>query len=465
MKGLTLSQREQARLQTLNRVLEGKLKVKEAVFTMGVSERHGWRLLARYRAKGAAGLAHGNRGRAPVGKTPPEVESKVVELAEGRYKGFNHCHLTDMLAEREDLPLSRSTVRRLLKGHGLTSPRHRRAPRHRSRRERYPQEGMLLQIDGSPHDWLEGRGPRLVLLSAIDDATGTVPFALFTEQEDAPGYFLLLKEIIKRKGVPWSLYSDNHAVFRVNPKAPLSVEEQLSQEKHLTQFGRALRELGIGAIFAMSPQAKGRVERLFGTFQDRLVSELRLAGARTEEEANQVLRRFLPRFNRRFGVPARHPEAAYRAQPADLDLDYILCSRHPRTVASDNTVSFNGRIFQLLPGPNRISYARAKVEVCEQCDGTIVICYHRRAIPVGEAPFPLTAKRASHGPPAETHRFPSSLVAGASPDGHGTRATGLDGSGPDHEGARSQAGNNGKVHKPGPDHPWRRWVLTRSLAS
>src|SRR3990172_373437 len=187
MEGLTLSQKEQARLQALNRVLEGKLKIKEAALTMGVSERHAWRLLATYRAEGAAGLAHGNRGRAPVGKTSREVESKVVELAEGRYKGFNHCHLTDMLAEQEYLPMSRSTIRRILKRHGLTSPRHRRAPKHRSRRERYPQEGMLLQIDGSDHDWLEGRGPHLVLISAIDDATGTVPYAVFTEEEDAPG--------------------------------------------------------------------------------------------------------------------------------------------------------------------------------------------------------------------------------------------------------------------------------------
>ncbi|MDP2952651.1 MAG: ISNCY family transposase [Chloroflexota bacterium] len=460
-----MSQKEQARLQALNRVLEGKVKVREVAFTMGVSERHGWRLLASYRAEGAAGLAHGNRGRAPARKTPLEVENEVVELAEGRYRGFNHCHLTDMLAEQEDLPMSRSTVRRILKRHGLASPRRRRAPRHRSRRERYPQEGMLLQIDGSHHDWLEGRGPRLVLISAVDDATGAVPFALFREQEDAPGYFLLLKEIIKRKGIPWSLYSDNHAVFRTNPKAPLSIEEQLAREEDLTQFGRALRELGIEAIFAMSPQAKGRIERLFGTFQDRLVSELRLAGAKTREEANQVLWRFLPRFNQRFGVPPLQPESAYRARPVGLDLDHILCSRYPRTVASDNTVRFNGRAFQLLPGPSRISYARAKVEVCEQSDQTILICYQGRGLPATEAPPLAAALRSFREPPVETRPLDPSLVVGASPDHDGTRGMGVAGPGPDHEGARPQAGNNGKAHKPAPDHPWRRWVLTESLNS
>lgn len=361
--------------------------------------------------------------------------------------------------------MSRSTVRRILKRHGLTSPRRRRAPKHRSRRDRYPQEGMLLQIDGSPHDWLEGRGPRLVLLSAIDDATGTVPFALFTEQEDAPGYFLLLKEIIKREGVPWSLYSDNHAVFRVNPKAPLSIEEQLAREEDITQFGRALRELGIEAIFAMSPQAKGRVERLFETLQDRLVSELRLAGAKTEEEANQALRCFLPRFNQRFGVPARQPESAYRARPADLDLDYILCSRHPRTVASDNTVRFHKHTFQLLPGPDRMSYAHAKVEVCEQSDGTILICYQGRVLPATEAPPLAAALRSFRERPVETRPLDSSLVVGASPDHDRTRGVGVAGSGPDQERARLGADTNGKAHKPGPDHPWRRWVLTKSLNS
>jgi len=150
MKGLTLSQREQARLQALNRILEGKLRVGEAALTMGVSERQGRRLLASYRAEGAAGLAHGNRGKAPAHKTPPIVEELVVELAVGKYQGFNHCHLADMLAEREDLPMSVSTVRRILSSHGLISPRHRRPPKHRSRRERFPQEGMLLQIDASP---------------------------------------------------------------------------------------------------------------------------------------------------------------------------------------------------------------------------------------------------------------------------------------------------------------------------
>ena len=149
MKGPTLNQREQRRLQVLNRVLGGQLRVKEACGLLGVGERHGWRLLAAYREEGAAALAHGNRGRPPAHKTPEAVRQRVVELAQGVYQGFNHCHLTELLAEREGIHLSRSTVRRVLAAVGLRSPRHRRPAQHRSRRERYPQEGMLLQVDGS----------------------------------------------------------------------------------------------------------------------------------------------------------------------------------------------------------------------------------------------------------------------------------------------------------------------------
>ncbi len=452
---MRLSEREQTRLRALNEVLQGKLRVREMAELLQVSERQGWRLLGSYRERGAGSSAHGNRGRAPAHKTSAGIESKVVELAAGRYRDFNHCHLTDMLSEQEGLSISRPTVRRILKRHGIASPRHRRAPRHRSRRERYPLEGMLLQIDGSHHDWLQGRGPCLALISAIDDATGTVPFALFREREDAPGYFLLLKRIIEDKGVPWSIYSDNHGVFRVNTKAPLSIEEQLSEEEHLTQFGRALRELGIEAIFAMSPQAKGRVERLFGTFQDRLVSELRLANAKTVEDANRVLECFLPRFNRRFGVPAREPGLAYRARPTELDLEYVLCRRYPRTVGSDNVVRFNGRTFQLLTGPHRISYVRARVEVCEQWDGSVTMRYQCRVLPAQEAPPEATVLRS----------IPASLVVGSIPSTSKNRGKREAGAGSNHQGTRPQETNHGKAHKPAPGHPWKTRLLTKSLTT
>ena len=279
----------------MNSVLEKRCSLAEAAQLMGVSERHGWRLLAAYRQEGAAALAHGNRGHPPVHATSQEVKERVLALAHDPYAGFNYTHLSEVLAEHEGLYLSPATVGRILLAAGLKSPRRRRPPKHRCRRERYPQEGMLLQVDGSRHDWLEGRGPYLNLLAAIDDATGTVPHALFRDAEDAQGYFLVLKETIQTKGIPLALYSDRHSIFQRSPQEPETLAEQLAGEREPTQFGRALGELGIQSILALSPQAKGRIERLWGTLQDRLVAELRLAGADCLEQANQLLWAFLSR--------------------------------------------------------------------------------------------------------------------------------------------------------------------------
>ena len=175
MEGLTLTKKEQTRLGIMNAVLERQWRVVEAAELLGVSERHTWRLLAAYRKEGAAALAHGNRSRLPLNATPVAVQTQVIALARDRYEGVNHTHLTELLAEREGIVLSRSTLRRLLSRAGLSSPRHRLPPRHRYRRERMPQEGMLVQIDGSHHRWLGERGPWLTLYLAVDDATGTVP--------------------------------------------------------------------------------------------------------------------------------------------------------------------------------------------------------------------------------------------------------------------------------------------------
>ena len=333
MKGLTLTQKEQARLQVLNGILEGQISVDEAAEVLGVSERHVWRILAEYRKEGAAALAHGNRGRRANNSIPEEARTQVVALARTRYARVNHTHLTELLAEREEIVLGRSTVRRILVGAGMASPRRRRPPLHRVRRQRMSQEGMLVQVDGSVHAWLEERGPRCTLLLAIDDATSTVPYALFRHEEDTHGYFLLMQELIRRCGVPLALYSDRHAVFKYVPGS--------HQSPAPTQFGRAMAELGVEQIFARSPEAKGRVERANGTFQDRLVTELRLAGARTISEANQVLWAFLTRFNKRFGVPPAQSTNAYRSPDPDLNLAGILCFKHSRKVARDNTVKYN----------------------------------------------------------------------------------------------------------------------------
>jgi len=266
-------------------------------------------------------------------------------LARGEYSDYNDTHFTEKLAEAHGIKLSRSTVRRLRRAIGQGSPRKRRAPRHRKRRERYPQAGMLLQIDGSPHDWLEGRGPHLALIAAIDDATGQVPHALFREEEDAAGYFELILEISRSHGLPQAVYSDRHTIFQSPKKATL--QQKLAGELPRSQFGRLMDELAVELIQALSPQAKGRVERLFQTLQDRLVKELREANASTREEANQVLSTYLPKFNVHFGVEPAQDASAYRAWPADLRPEEVFCFKHQRTVNNDNTISFDGHRLQI----------------------------------------------------------------------------------------------------------------------
>ena len=298
-----MNQKEQARLSVLNSVLEYQVPIAEAAELLGVSPRHARRMLAAYRERGAAALAHGNRGRRPHNATLPAEAAAVVELATERYEGANHTHLTELLREREGIDLSRPTVRRILNKAGIGSPRSRRSPQHRFRRQRMPQAGMPVQLDGSYHAWLEDRGPKFALLLAVNDATSTVVNAVFCISENTAGCFTLLEDLIEGWGIPLALYSDRHAVFKHNARQPETAAEA-------TQFTRSLQELGIRQIFARSPQAKGRVERAAGTFQDRLVTELRLADARTMDQATAVLRDFLPRYNARFAVTPEHPEPA-----------------------------------------------------------------------------------------------------------------------------------------------------------
>ena len=230
----------------------------------------------------------------------------------------------------------------------------------------------MLLFDASLHGWLEERGLQLTLLGFLDDATRKVPVAEFFLTEDARGYFRLLHRLLRRYGVPLSFYGDRHGVF-VRNDDHWSLEEQLAGRRQPTQFGRALEQLGVTYIAAQSPQAKGRIERLWGTFQDRLTSELRLAGASHIESANQVLRRFLPDYNRRFARAPRQTEKAWRPVPENLD--GICCFHHQRSVSNDNVVQWEGRRFQIPPQPQRFSFAGAKVQLHESLEGKVAIYY------------------------------------------------------------------------------------------
>ncbi len=395
MEFVTLNRKEQKRAVVLGKVDRGEFTAAEAGGVMGMSERHVRRLLAEYRKDGPKVLAHGNRGRQPHRTLDPTIRTCVLDLYRGKYAGFNHLHFSEKL-EGEGITLSYSSVHRILVNSGIKSPRKRRPPKHRKRRERRPQRGMMLQIDGSRHDWLEGRGPWLSLVGAVDDATGEVPYALFRLQEDSQGYFLLTQEVALRQGLPLAMYSDRHSIFVYKRKDQLSLEEELKGEQEPTQFGRLLKELEIQAIFALSPQAKGRIERLWGTFQDRLVSELRLAKAKTLEEANEVLWKFLPEYNRRFQVEPAQVGSAYRALPGRMKLEEVFCFKYERVVGNDNTVKLEGRLIQIPPGPGGRSYAKARVTVQEGMDGSLGVYHQGKRIAFEESSEKDAVVRVKH---------------------------------------------------------------------
>src|SRR3990170_2917676 len=358
-EAITLDGRAQRRLYVLNHVLAGEVTAAEAAAFLGLSVRSVRRLLARYRSPGGvASLIHGNTGRVPANRLDPARRARLVELATTTYVGVNRAHLADLLAEREGLAIPERTLRRVLAEAGLPAVRRRRPRGHRSRRERMTQAGMLLQVDGSRHDWLEGRGPWLTLVGAIDDATGLVTGATFRDQEDSAGYLEVLIQTATAHGLPIGLYSDRHGIFWKGPGATPTLAEQFAGRRSRTQLGQALEAAAIAWIAARSPQAKGRIERLWGTAQDRLRSELRLAGAATREEANAVLADYLGRHNARFAVPAADPASAWRALPAAPPPEALFCFRHPRRVARDGTFTLAGQSLMIAGRAARGSRSR-----------------------------------------------------------------------------------------------------------
>jgi len=405
---VTLSQREQQRLHVLTEVEAGRWTAQQAAEVLGLSQRHVWRLKGRYRQEGAVAFMHGNRGRPSPGRIADEVRSRVKELLSGPYAGCNDHHLAELLALREGIVLSRKSVERIRREAGLKATRQRRPAKHRQRRERMPQEGMLLQVDGSPHHWCGPDQPSCSLLVAIDDATGKIVAGVFRQQEDAHGYFLLLRQVLKSYGIPLDLYHDRHSVFQENSRRPWTIEEELQGSREPTQFGRALEELGITSIAAHSPQAKGRVERLNRTLQDRLVQELRLTGITDIKAGNRFLPQYLKRFNARFAVKAEEPGQAYRVVDAGLDLDRIFSFRYARVVGMDNTVRLEGRLIQIPPGPKRRSYSGARVWVHELLDGSLGVWYQDRwlARTPARGDITLRARKRAKPLPPKPQRLP-----------------------------------------------------------
>ncbi len=305
-------------------------------------------------------------------KRDDKVWQHVLALARERYHAVNDRHLQELLGRAHSIHVGRESQRQHLRAAGIAPKRKRRPRKYRARRERRVAFGMLLQIDASPHDWLEGRGPRLTLVGAKDDATG-YSWCRTVEAETTWAYLGLLREMCLADGIPLALYSDRHTIFH-SPREP-TIIEQIANQQPLTQFGRAMQELGIHIIKAGSPQAKGRIERLWGVLQDRLVVELRLAGAMTIREANRVLDRFMRDYNLRFTVAAAQVEAVFRRAPRAHELDRVLCLKETRSVSNDHTISFAGLVLQLASAGKYVSLARQRVEVLQLRDGSVEVVY------------------------------------------------------------------------------------------
>jgi transposase len=375
---LNLTMQEAERYKVISEVEAGYLKVKEAGEILGLSERQVYRIKARVEREGAGGVIHRSKGKKRPLWLRGRVRDKIDHLYKTKYRGFNLTHMTEFLNEEEGIKVSRESVRQILLEKG-SYVKQRRYPKHRQWREPCSREGQMVQFDTSDHDWLEGRGPKLYLIGGVDDATSKVAGAKFVLADGVKQNMEVFKDIVRRRGIPLSVYVDCDSNFKTTRYQ--SMEYQLKGEYPDTQFARALRELGIRIIYAYSPQAKGRIERKFGVFQDRLCSELRLYNISTLEEANRYLwEKFMPKHNQMFSRTAKEPGSAYRSLPKGLSLKDVFCLKEERTVAGDDTISYRGKTFQILPNEYRISFYKAKVEVHEYLDGSINIFYQGKKL-------------------------------------------------------------------------------------
>lgn len=372
-----LTLKDKRKIEILQMVLANKLTILECAAAFGCSERHAYRLLRRLEEKGLDGMVHGNRGKPSHRRTSDDVKSKILTLVKNKYADVNDTHLCELLLKNEKIRIGRETLRNFLRESGIKAKRPRRRPKYRSRRERKEAMGMMLQLDGSPHDWLEGRGPWLTSIGAKDDATGHV-WAHFAESETTWAYMDLMQDVFTSHGLPLSLYSDRHAIFHVNREQ--TVIEQIKNIRPLTQFGQAMADLGINIIKAWSPQAKGRIERQWGVFQDRLVVEMRLANVCTLEQANEFLKGFLVEYNKQFAVPAKQTTPVFLKAPPKSKLEKILSIRSQRVVNKDHTVSFEGLTLQIPPVKRFRSLAKRTIDVLQLRDGHIEICFQNYVV-------------------------------------------------------------------------------------
>ena len=435
--------RDARRLGMIKAAEEGRITNREAATGLGRSVRQFRRLRRQVRERGPRGVVHGNRSRPSPRRLTAEVRDQIVALLTGKVK-LNDHHIADLLAE-EKIEVSPASVRRVRQELKLPPKRRRRPSQHRRRRPRKARRGELVLIDGSPFQWFDEAGPPWSLMGAIDDATSEILHLTLRPTEDLHGYVSLLHGVIRTQGVPLCLYGDRSGIL-VRSDKHWTLAEELRGEQDPTQFGRMLVELGVRFIPARSPQAKGRIERLWATLQDRLAAELRLHGITTLEGALAYLPKFIAAHNRRRAVAPAETESAFR--PAPRELDGILACVYPRVVARDNTVSIPGRWAQLPPGAYRRSWHKSRVEVRELLDGRLWVLHPRHGRIAEQAapqtPFTLESRSSqrSRRIRAKTgaQGSPQKAAAVAPQAKTRTRARGI--------------GSLTQIRRPEQEHPW-----------
>lgn len=390
---ITLSHQEIDRLSVIQSAIRRQLTQAEAALQLGIGIRQVKRLIRAYRIQGAAGLISGHRGKRPNNAIDDAVRRQALQLVQAHYADFSPTFAHEKLTELHGFHFSVETLRQWMMAGGLWQAKSRKQAHIHQRRPRRPRLGELVQIDGSPHDWFEERGPRCTLIVFIDDATSRLMALRFAPTETTQAYMETLSEHLELHGRPVALYSDKHSIFRVNHP---------DKEGELTQFTRALKTLGIEPIHANTPQAKGRVERANLTLQNRLVKELRLQGIDSIEEANRFLPTFIEDYNRRFAVEPQHADDAHREvlhSPEELEL--ILCLHHARKLSKNLTLQFHNTEYQLQGYGKGYRLRGATVTVCEAFDGSVTLLHKGltlacRKLQQGEAPVPVVDEKSVH---------------------------------------------------------------------
>ncbi len=400
-----MSQKERARLSVMKQLQDGALNIVEASNILGLSYRQAKRVWGRYQLQGDAGLVHAARGKPGNRGKPAELKAQILARYDERYPDFGPTLAAEYLAQ-EGLEVDHETLRRWLLAQGKPRLRRRRQ-RHRQWRERKPCFGAMVQLDGSHHDWFEGRAPRCVLMVMVDDATNRV-WAQFFEEETTRASYDIFEGWVRRWGLPQSLYVDKDSIYRCEGEG--SIAEQIAGKEPQTQFGRAMEQLGVELILADSPQAKGRVERMNGTLQDRLVKALRLAGIQDMEAANEFLaKKFLPAFNRKFEVEPTSQADAHRGVARELN--QVLSWEEERVVQRDWTVVCKGQWYQVDQRHESLGLAGKKVIVRTLRDGTIQL--QRQGAKLRYRKLPERPRRVVEEPlPSEVARVPAKPATG-----------------------------------------------------